>query len=64
MKCLCNVSNAYSVCNFFVSLFAEKISDRRKQDGDTGPKPNSAIEEFCDRFDRAVKNTASAQVTF
>lgn len=33
---------------------------RKKQEGD-GPKTSSAIEEFCDRFDRAVKNTAASQ---
>ena len=43
-------------------FITEKISERKEQDGDTGPKSNSAIEDFCDRFDRAVKNTASSQV--
>ncbi len=37
--------------------FVEKISFRKQQIGDQDRKSFSAIEEFCERFDKAVKNT-------
>lgn len=45
------------------SALIEKIRSRKRQEGyeveeEPGPrKPLSAIEDFCERFDRAVKNT-------
>ena len=36
----------------------EKITERRRQMGDDGTgRVNSAIDDFCERFDQAVKNS-------
>ena len=43
--------------------FAEKIQVKKREVGyQDGPKPLTAIEDFCERFDRAVKNSLSVCV--
>ena len=44
-------------------VLSEKIKSRKLKEGHEEPaKPLSAIEDFCERFDRAVKNTIVAKV--
>ena len=40
-----------------IYLNTEKITQRKQQHGGPGQKSFNAIEEFCERFDKAVKNT-------
>ena len=45
-------------CSNSVQLFlTEKITQRKRQHGGQGQKSFNAIEKFCERFDKAVKNT-------
>ena len=42
----------------YITFFTEKISQRKQQRRfGNQPKNMNAIEDFCERFDRAVKNT-------
>ena len=38
-------------------FFSEKITAKKEQEQLMQPKPINAIEDFCARFDRAVRNS-------
>ena len=46
-----------NVTNSILLFPPEKITQRKRQHGGQGQKSFNAIEEFCERFDKAVKNT-------